>query len=145
RYVYLSSLGLFAIVAILTGRFFQEKKFKFIAITIFVVILAAFSIRTIMRNIDLFNEDNLWVATAKTSPSSPNTHNNLGDVYMRHGEYEKAAEEFKTAIRLQPNYADVYHNLGNVYQQVGKTQEALQAYQQALTINPRLWQSHQNI
>ncbi len=73
-----------------------------------------------MRNFDWKNQDTLWLATAKTSPSSHQNHNNLGDLYARRGEYEKAVEEFKKAIELKPDYGDAYHNLANVYHQIGK-------------------------
>ena len=98
-----------------------------------------------VRNIDWKDEDHLWLAAAKASPSSPQNHNNLGDYYARHGDLEKAAEEFKKAIELKPNYGDAYHNLANTYQKMGKIAEAIENYQKALSFNPRLWQSYQNL
>ncbi|MBI5465430.1 tetratricopeptide repeat protein [Candidatus Gottesmanbacteria bacterium] len=142
RYVYLSSLGIFVAVAmtiVKLAKIFQNQRLSFFLLGI---ILALLSVRTIIRNADWKNQDTLWLATAKTSPSSPQNHNNLGDYYGRQGNLEKAVEEFKKAIELLPGYADAYHNLANTYQQMGRTQEALENYQKAVTFNPNLWQSY---
>jgi len=110
-----------------------------------VVIIASLSARTIVRNQDWKNEDTLWVATAKVAPSGQQIHNNLGDVYARQGDLNKAAEEFQKAIGINPNYADAYHNLGNTYQAMGQLEAAVENYKKALSINPNLWQSYQNM
>jgi tetratricopeptide (TPR) repeat protein len=145
RYVYFGSIGIFIVVALLLGRLSENKRLKIFVNILFVLILAALLTRTIFRNIDWKNEDNLYIATAETSPSSPNTYNNLGDVYGRRGDFERAAEEFKKAIAMKPNYADAYHNLANVYQGMGRIDEAIENYKKALQYNPRLWQSYNNL
>jgi protein O-mannosyl-transferase len=43
-----------------------------------------------IRNSDWQNQDTLWIATGKTAPSDPKTHNNLGDLYGRHGDLDRA-------------------------------------------------------
>lgn len=144
RYLYLPILGILVIFVTFLLNFLPKKlsKSDYVIITIIIILLSA---RTITRNIDWKTEDNLWIATGKTSPSSPNTHNNLGDVYGRWGDKQKALEEFQTAILLKPNYADAYHNLANTYREVGDINKALENYQKALEFNPNLWQSYQNI
>lgn len=145
RYLYLPLIGILAVVGLGFDYLTKKPKFKTAAMIVFIIALLLFSIRTIIRNIDWKNEDNLWIATGKTSPSSPNTHNNLGDVYGRLGDKQKSLQEFQTAIALKPNYADAYHNAGNVLREMGQTDKALEYYQKASEINPRLWQSYQNI
>jgi len=145
RYVYFSAIGIFVVVAILVNRLNQVKTIKNIPLIIFALAIIALTARTIRRNIDWKNQDNLWLAAAKTSPSSPQNHNNLGDYYARHRDFENAIKEFKTAIKLNPNYADAYHNLANIYWQTSRADQAVENYQKALEINPKLWQSHQNL
>lgn len=145
RYIYLGCLGIFMIVGLLIekiGDFAKNQKIIYIILAILLVVLSG---RTIIRNVDWKNQDNLWLAAARTSPSSPQNHNNLGDLYGRHGNYEKAAEEFLIAIQLKPDYGDAYHNLANTYRQMGKNDLALANYQKAVTFNPSLWQSYQNL
>ncbi|MGI5826342.1 MAG: tetratricopeptide repeat protein, partial [Patescibacteria group bacterium] len=145
RYAYMGAIGIFVAIAFLIHQLslkFDNKKIPYI---ILAIILPLLSIRTILRNIDWKNQDNLWLAAAKTSPTSPQNHNNLGDLYARRGEFDKAVEEFKTAIALLPNYGDAYHNLANTYLQMNQLDLAIGGYLNALKHNPGLWQSHQNL
>lgn len=145
RYAYLASLGIFIAFAWLIQRIGKKFKQPKIAYLVICLIIIALSARTVIRNRDWQNQDTLWLATARTSPSSHQNHNNLGDLYARHAEFEKAIEEFQIAIRLKPDYADAYHNLANVYHQVERDDLAEEYYLKALEFNPLLWQSHQNL
>lgn len=145
RYIYLPIIGILAIFGAGFIKISQKLKLKGAIYGILLLIIFLLATRTIMRNIDWKSEDSLWIATGKTSPSSPNTHNNLGDVYGRQGDKQRALQEFQTAIALKPNYADAYHNLANTYREIGDNQKALENYQNALKYNPNLWQSYQNI
>lgn len=145
RYVYISTIGIFVCIATLCAQAIKNKKYESIIYLVFMIVVLVFIVRTIFRNIDWLNEDNLWIATGKVSPSSFFNHNNLGDVYGRHGDLQMAEKEFKTAIMINPNYADAYHNLGNTYRSMGRTDDALKQYENALKINPTIWQSYQAI
>lgn len=146
RYAYLGTLGIIVPVAMFfdwTARKYGAYKTQIYAG--FALIILALSARTIARNGDWKNEDNLWLATAKVDASGQSIHNNLGDVYSRQGDFPKAAEEFQKAIEINPNYGDAYHNLANTYKAMGKNDLAIENYQKALKINPNLWQSYQNL
>lgn len=145
RYAYFGAIGIFIIFCIGLQKIGEVLKNKYITYLIWGLIIIALSVKTITRNVDWKNQDNLWLAAAKTSPSSPQNHNNLGDLYARHGNLEKAAEEFQYATKLKPDYGDAYHNLANVYRQMGKNDLAAENYQKAITFNPNLWQSYQNL
>ena len=131
------------------GMFFDtlvsQKKWKILVICLGVVIVCALSARTIIRNSDWRTEDSLWVATARISPNDPHSWNNMGDVYSRHGQYEKSIEAFTRATKINPNYADAYHNIGNTYLSMKKYEEAIPFFEKAVSINPNLWQSYQNL
>lgn len=156
RYAYLGMLGVIAIASYLFYKLSASENFKIAIIGIFIFILSALGIRTVYRNMDWYNEDTLWFATVKYSPSSPNIHNNLGDVYSRREQYDLAIKEFTLATQLKPNYADAYHNLAYTYQTLfqkeqdqAKREEYFNAtvnyYREAIKYNPNLWQSHQNL
>lgn len=145
RYVYLGSLGIFVVIATAIQKLGEMAKNQKISYVILSIALIALATRTIARNADWKNQDTLWLATAKVSPSSYQNHNNLGDLYARRGDLGKAVEEFQTAIRLKPNYGDAYHNLAHTYQQMGREDLAAENYQKALSFNPNLWQSHQSL
>jgi len=152
RYVYLGSLGIFAAIGIIIDTFSQNEKLKKSIYIIFTILILALSARTIVRNRDWLNEDNLWIASAKVSPHDPNVLNNLGDMYGRHQDYRKAAEAFSLAIKLKPGYADAYHNLANAQLDLARQEkseaylnEAINNYLLAIKYNPLLWQSYQSL
>ncbi|MBM3205353.1 tetratricopeptide repeat protein [Candidatus Shapirobacteria bacterium] len=145
RYVYLGSIGIIFLIALAIYQIGKYAQKRIISLIIFAVLILAFSTRTVLRNFDWKSQDTLWVSAAKISPSSHQNHNNLGDLYARQGNYEKAIEEFQTAIQLKPDYGDAYHNLANIYHQVNRDDLALENYQKALEFNHNLWQSYQNI
>jgi len=145
RYVYLGSLGIFAIVGLLVSKLAEKENLRVFVYAVFAVAIVALGVRTIIRNMDWKNEDTLWVATAKTSPSNPTTHNNMGDVYSRHNDLDNAIKEFSKAIEINSNYADAYHNRGSAYQSKGDIENAINDYRKAIEINPNIWQSSQNL
>jgi protein O-mannosyl-transferase len=145
RYAYLGVAGLVVLVAFLIEKFFRRENLKPLGVGLVTILVISLGIRTIIRNIDWKNQDNLWLAAAKTSPNSPQNHNNLGDLWARRGDFDQAIEEFKIAITLNPRYADAYHNLANIYQQKGDWEKALENYQRAIEINPNIWQTYQNM
>lgn len=145
RYVYLGAIGIYILMSLAIAKLTESARFKNVVYVFFSLLILSLMIRTLIRNNDWKNEDNLWVSMIKTSPSSAQNHLNLGDMYGRHGNLQKAAEEFRRAIELKPNYADAYHNLANVYLQMGKIDEGIENYKEAIKFNPSLWQSHQNL
>ncbi|HLM84457.1 MAG TPA: tetratricopeptide repeat protein [Candidatus Bathyarchaeia archaeon] len=146
RYAYLGTLGIIVVVAMLLDRFLKmNENAKMVGYFALVLIIATLAGRTIVRNRDWKSEDTLWMATAQVAPSGQQIHNNLGDVYARQGDMNRAVEEFKKAIEINPNYADAYHNLGNTYQAMGQLELAMENYLKAASINPQLWQSYQNM
>lgn len=145
RYVYLGTVGIFVVVAVGIKKIGDKLGNPNVSYAILIPIILALTARTVARNLDWKNQDTLWLAMAKTSPSSPQNHNNLGDMYGRRGDLERSAAEFKKAIELKPGYADAFHNLANTYQQMGKTDEAIENYRKAAELNPLLWQSCQNL
>jgi hypothetical protein len=145
RYLYVPSLAWSMLCAFLVSKFAKTRKARIIAATLMSILVAAYSWRAIVRNAEWKNQPTLWRATVAASPLSAKAHNNMGDVYSREGDLQKAAEEFATAIKLKPNYADAYHNLAYTLQQMGKNEEAIPFYQKAIAFNPGLYQSYQNL
>lgn len=144
RYAYLALPGIIFATVYLADKITRRLP-REITLTLFIIIATGLSLRTIKRNQDWKNEDTLWTATVAISKSSPNAHNNMGDVYTRHGQLELAAAEFAKAIELQPSYAEAYHNLGNALFQMGQKEKAVEVYLKAIEIKPQLWQAHQNV
>jgi eukaryotic-like serine/threonine-protein kinase len=67
----------------------------------------------------------LW---QQTYPRDHVSHANLGDIYATLGNWEKALEEFREAIRLEPNDVGI---LGDAYLSLNRLDEAEAVYKQA--------------
>jgi predicted O-linked N-acetylglucosamine transferase (SPINDLY family) len=64
-------------------------------------------------------------------------HNNIGVAHERLGELRQAAESFRRALALKPDYAEAYAHLGNTLRKASRHDEAAQSYQKALRLQPR--------
>lgn len=145
RYVYFGAIGIFVLISWGLVSLSEKPKWVEAGWTITVLIICLFLIRTMVRNGDWQDQDHLWLAAKRTSPSSPQNHNNLGDLYGRRGDLQPAEWHFKKAIEINPNYADAMHNLANTYVRLGRFDEAIKMYEAALQNKPSLWQSEQQL
>lgn len=57
-------------------------------------------------------------------PNRASTHNTLGDIYLDNKEYDRAAAEFITSIKLNPADYVPYNNMAYVKKAQGKNKEA---------------------
>ncbi|KKS80205.1 MAG: TPR domain protein [Candidatus Beckwithbacteria bacterium GW2011_GWA2_43_10] len=145
RYAYFGAIAIFILIAWGLVGLSEKPKWMEAGWTIIVIVICLLLIRTLVRNSDWQDQDHLWLAAERTSPTSPQNHNNLGDLYGRRGDLQLAEWHFKKAIELNPNYADAMHNLGNTYVRMGKLEEAIKMYEAALQNKPSLWQSEQQL
>ena len=142
RYTYFGLIGLIVASILIYERLIGRRVPKGVSVTILVILLLALGTRTSVRNRDWKSEDSLWLSMEKISPSSDQNHNNLGDMYSRRKEWDKAIEEFKIAVTINPRYSYAFHNLGNAYLYSDRLDEATKYYYKALEINPMIWQTY---
>ncbi len=60
-----------------------------------------------------------------------------GVKYGRAGLFTQAAELFRRAVKLKPDYADAHYGLGHAYFDLRQWEKAIQSLQQALDLNPK--------
>lgn len=63
-------------------------------------------------------------------------HNALGYAYFNLNKYEKAVDEYREAVRLQPGYVTAWNNLGDALENMKDYRSALEAYEEALAYAP---------
>jgi tetratricopeptide (TPR) repeat protein len=69
-------------------------------------------------------------------------YNNLGIVYQQRGDHPRALEQFRQAIRLEPDYAAPHTLMGASLLATGKTREAVLELERAVKLQPREPLSH---
>ncbi len=75
------------------------------------------------------NADSFAVLTSQQAvaldSTNPQEYLNLGGLYYQLKIYDKAAEQFRIAINLKPDFANAYYNLAHTQEQQGDTKGAL--------------------
>ncbi|MCI0567585.1 MAG: tetratricopeptide repeat protein [Acidobacteria bacterium] len=81
------------------------------------------------------------------APDSPQLHYNLGNVFFRQGEVEKAREEYRRALAAADASLDprAVYNLGNTFLSQQQYQEAVEAYQRTLKLAPKDMDAKRNL
>lgn len=75
--------------------------------------------------------------SARFSPQSAKTFNNLGEVYRRMKETKKAEQAYLKALEINSKYADAHYNLGLLYDNVLRnSQKAALHYRKYLDLKP---------
>jgi protein involved in polysaccharide export with SLBB domain len=57
--------------------------------------------------------------------------------YVQSGFFAQAAELFRRALRLNPQYTDAHRSLGRVYSEMREWDKAVESLQQAVALNPK--------
>ena len=110
RLAYLPSAG-FCLLAALGWNCLRERQ-RLVALGALTTIVAAFGMRTMVRNQDWRDNMSLYSAAVRVSPGSAKMHGNLGGEYMASAQWDLAAAEFQTALSINPDYPDVLSNFG---------------------------------
>jgi tetratricopeptide (TPR) repeat protein len=63
-------------------------------------------------------------------------HYNRGTLLADRGDHERAAEEFRSALRIDPLFADAGHNLGVVLLSTGEIDRAIVVFRQTADLRP---------
>lgn len=137
HYLYLPSAGFFLMIALLVERAFvrgYNGRVVFGAFALIVLLLAA---RTVVRNFDWKDDLTLWTKTVQTAPESARAHTNLGEAHMRRNRFVEAEQEFREALRIQPDDAVNLANHGLSLLRLGQLDEAEGKFRVALQSLPR--------
>jgi len=140
-YLYVPSLGFCLLIAYLITKvkdtkLTRKKSIKIIVLCILLLLVFGYSFLTMSRNTDWKSNISLWTATVKTSPLSSKAHNNLAIVYEEMGEIDKAVQEYKISININPKRVKPYISLGVLYYNQGDYANAKLMWVKAVEIDP---------
>ncbi|MET0514361.1 MAG: tetratricopeptide repeat protein [Nitrospiraceae bacterium] len=72
-------------------------------------------------------------------------HNDLGVAFVFKGEVSQAIDEFKHALRLQPNYFAAHLNLANTLLDIRQYEEAIAEFRESLRLRPDDPKAHNDL
>ena len=78
-------------------------------------------------------------------PESSILFNILGALLSSKNNLDKAIDNYKKAIAINPNYAQAYNNLGIALQKLNKINEAVENYKKAIGIKNNIAEAYNNL
>jgi len=74
----------------------------------------------------------------KHFPLDANTHNSLGYIYWKEGNFDDAVSEFKRAVSINPDFANAHINLAKTYIDAGRFDQGVKKLLELIELNPTL-------
>jgi len=135
HWIYGASVGIYALFAFMIKRLIEDKRTMMPAYIFCIGVLVYLSSLTMMRNKDWRDEPSIYLNTLKYS-RSPKVLSNFGVYYDIKGEYDKAIELYKEALKTDPRQTWYHNNIAVVYAKKGDIRNAIRHWEISLSINP---------
>ncbi|MEA3446777.1 MAG: tetratricopeptide repeat protein [Bacteroidota bacterium] len=137
RYVYISSIGFFILIAVLFGKILEKGKNKFNMIfTLAGVYLLILTVMTFNRSQVWENSMTLWNDVIDKHKNVQVAWNNRGNLYYKSGNLKLAMNDYSQAIKIQSSHPEAYMNRGTVKHDLKDFRGALADYNKSLEIDP---------
>ncbi|CAF0745307.1 unnamed protein product [Brachionus calyciflorus] len=96
---------------------------------------------------DFMDLQEIYLKAVRESPNriDPDLQCCLGILFHLSGEYDKAADCFKTALQIKPNDHLLWNKLGATYANNNRNEEAIDSYYQALKLCPGFVRARYNL
>jgi tetratricopeptide (TPR) repeat protein len=153
RYTYLPSLAPFLIIAValawgldkLLSTDRSGKRKVILAVGTATVVLVSLAYLTLQQMRIWENGFTLWSHVIEQEPRNiPLAYTNLGSVYQKKGQLDKAMESFDKAIALDPLDYMAYINRGVIFDKVGQFSMALESFNKAVVLSPSEFAAYYN-
>jgi len=137
RFAYIPAIGLFIIVAwgisgLVKNWYYKKTLLSAAAVVTLIFLMAVAWVQVgYWRNSTLLFEHALDVTA-----NNYLVHNNLGNLYFRQGEIEKAIKQYAESLRINPGFALAHNNLGAAMLRTGNIEKAISHFQIALRLKP---------
>ena len=151
RYTYLPMLGPFLMFGAGVGWIFNKIDIwhistnrKILFIIPLILILCSLSFLNIKQQHVWKDSISLWTAELNQYPDIHKAYDSRAEAYMRSGNYQKAVEDLKSSIKINPQYATSYCLLGMAYEKLGANLQAIESYNKAIELDPQFGLAHFN-
>jgi len=91
------------------------------------------------------DSETLWNRTLACTANNYMAHNSLGNALAARGKYTEAADQYRKAIELLPEFASAHYNLGLTQARRGRLDEAVAHYRNAVRLNNNHARAHNNL
>jgi len=138
RYTYLPSIGPFLIAGLTVMWISTRASFAIkLALVLGTMLLCIqLSYLTFEQTRIWQNGLTLWNYIIAKEPDHASAYYYRGIMLEKAGQFDKAAQDYDTAIQLNPFHYGAYNNRGILYGKSGRLEEALESFSRSIKINP---------
>lgn len=137
RYLYLPSIGFCALIAVLIKEAGEKLKLsealRNLAVAAIAIILCT---ATIAQSVFWKDDMSLYKRGASMAPNNMGAQNNLANVYLDKGDFERGIATQERILQLDPSFVNSYFNLGVAYYKLGDQAQAKSYLQKAISMRP---------
>jgi tetratricopeptide (TPR) repeat protein len=145
HWVYLSTLGIFALVAALVARAGESRRRPVLVYGFAAIVLPGLALLT-WRQCGMYADiETLWRKTLIKNPDCWMAQNNLGAMLVAQGKPVEAEMFYREALPHTPDYAESLNNIGIALAAQGKLTEAIPYFDRALRLKPDYAEAHYNM
>jgi len=114
RYSYLPEIGLYIMIAWTVGDLLLDStRLRRVLVGVFAVIaIVSLGVRAFAQTSYWKNSETLWNHALAVTGENDLAHNNLGFVFLRRGELDKAVSEYQIALDIRSSKPQSNYNLG---------------------------------
>ena len=146
RFTYLPQIGLCVALAWAVADASRAWPLRPALCSIAAATLLAVLMRCAWWQTSFWHDDlTLWNHTLECTSQNRVAHLSLGNTYVRLGKLDKAIDQYREAIAIEPGYSMPHYNLGVALAGAGRLDEAIAEYQKAVDLQPDNAVAHNNL
>ncbi len=148
RYTYLPQIGLYIMITWAVGDLFSESTPRARRALVGVaaaIAIVGLGVRALVQASYWKNSETLWNHTLAVIGENDVAHNNLGFLFLRRGELDKAISHFQAALDIRSRNTETHYslgaaliqnNLGNAFARKRLWDDAINHLQEAVRLRP---------
>ena len=140
---YLPSFGFFLILSTVLYILFWNR-YKYLALSLFLIIIAFDSILTYERNKVWKDDLTLWSDAVSKSPDKARPIINRGLAFENLGQFEKAISDYSRAIEIDPKFIQAWYDRGTAYGKLKQWDKTIDDCSEAIRIDPKCSYAYSN-
>ncbi len=146
RFTYMPIIGVFTMIVWGVASIKKKRIYQRILTSVFAVTFLLLLSVTSWFQISYWRDSiTLFSHAIKVTSSNWLAHNSLGIGFERQGNLSGAAEHYKKAIFIDPNYFYAHYNLARVYELLGNYAEASHHLKEVLDFKPDFAEANYNL
>ncbi len=155
RFLYMSSLGFCIVLAWFVVQVLpnKTKNSKNISVSVLILLLIFYGVKTIDRNKDWKNNFTLFTNDIKISENSAKGNTIVGETYLVKAKeannetlninwINKSIPYFQKALKIHPKYEGAWLLLGDAYRMKGDYKKSVEIYDKVISFKPKSYDAY---